>query len=76
MNKKIKEKLALLPDQPGCYLMKDRQDTVIYVDDGILPVFHQVAARLIREKGQLFFDFFVHQKSFLISAFFLHLSLP
>lgn len=31
MNKKIKEKLALLPDQPGCYLMKDRQDTVIYV---------------------------------------------
>lgn len=31
MNKKIKEKLALLPDQPGRYLMKDRQDTVIYV---------------------------------------------
>jgi excinuclease ABC subunit C len=31
MNKQIKEKLALLPDQPGCYLMKDRQDTVIYV---------------------------------------------
>lgn len=28
---KIKEKLALLPDQPGCYLMKDRQGTVIYV---------------------------------------------
>ncbi|RSK28074.1 excinuclease ABC subunit UvrC [Bacillus sp. HMF5848] len=27
----IKEKLALLPDQPGCYLMKDRQGTVIYV---------------------------------------------
>ncbi|ATH92694.1 excinuclease ABC subunit UvrC [Bacillus glycinifermentans] len=31
MNKTIKEKLALLPDQPGCYLMKDRQQTVIYV---------------------------------------------
>ncbi len=25
MNKQLKEKLALLPDQPGCYLMKDRQ---------------------------------------------------
>ncbi|NPC93655.1 excinuclease ABC subunit UvrC [Bacillus sp. WMMC1349] len=31
MNKIIKEKLAILPDQPGCYLMKDRQQTVIYV---------------------------------------------
>ncbi|KXJ38161.1 excinuclease ABC subunit C [Bacillus spizizenii] len=31
MNKRLKEKLALLPDQPGCYLMKDRQQTVIYV---------------------------------------------
>jgi excinuclease ABC subunit C len=27
----IKEKLAILPDQPGCYLMKDRQGTIIYV---------------------------------------------
>ncbi|WP_078555422.1 excinuclease ABC subunit UvrC [Bacillus alkalicellulosilyticus] len=27
----IKEKLAVLPDQPGCYLMKDKQGTVIYV---------------------------------------------
>ncbi|GAE34889.1 excinuclease ABC subunit UvrC [Halalkalibacter akibai] len=27
----IKEKLMFLPDQPGCYLMKDRQGTVIYV---------------------------------------------
>lgn len=27
----LKEKLAVLPDQPGCYLMKDRQGTVIYV---------------------------------------------
>ncbi|MCT8137451.1 excinuclease ABC subunit UvrC [Anaerobacillus sp. CMMVII] len=28
---KLKEKLAILPDQPGCYLMKDRQGTTIYV---------------------------------------------
>ncbi|MCM2605971.1 excinuclease ABC subunit UvrC [Rossellomorea marisflavi] len=27
----ISNKLALLPDQPGCYLMKDRQGTIIYV---------------------------------------------
>lgn len=31
LNEKIKNKLALLPDHPGCYLMKDRQGTVIYV---------------------------------------------
>ncbi|WP_456273820.1 excinuclease ABC subunit UvrC [Bacillus sp. AK031] len=31
MNEIISNKLALLPDQPGCYLMKDRQGTVIYV---------------------------------------------
>ena len=31
MINQIKEKLALLPDQPGCYIMKDRQGTVIYV---------------------------------------------
>ncbi|WP_066365917.1 excinuclease ABC subunit UvrC [Neobacillus fumarioli] len=31
MNEIIKQKLTLLPDQPGCYLMKDRQGTVIYV---------------------------------------------
>lgn len=31
MNENIKNKLTLLPDQPGCYLMKDRQGTVIYV---------------------------------------------
>lgn len=31
MNERIKNKLALLPDQPGCYLMKDKQGTVIYV---------------------------------------------
>ncbi|MRX71806.1 excinuclease ABC subunit UvrC [Bacillus lacus] len=31
MNETIKSKLAFLPDQPGCYLMKDRQGTIIYV---------------------------------------------
>jgi excinuclease ABC subunit C len=31
MNDIIKQKLTLLPDQPGCYLMKDRQGTIIYV---------------------------------------------
>ncbi|MDL0436622.1 MULTISPECIES: excinuclease ABC subunit UvrC [unclassified Niallia] len=31
MNDTIKNKLMLLPDQPGCYLMKDRQGTIIYV---------------------------------------------
>lgn len=31
MNEKIKHKLALLPDQPGCYLMKDKNGTIIYV---------------------------------------------
>lgn len=31
MNELIKQKLTLLPDQPGCYLMKDRQGTIIYV---------------------------------------------
>ncbi|MDQ0215433.1 excinuclease ABC subunit C [Oikeobacillus pervagus] len=31
MNEMIKNKLAILPDQPGCYLMKDRQGTIIYV---------------------------------------------
>ena len=31
MNEKIQHKLALLPDQPGCYLMKDQKGTIIYV---------------------------------------------
>ncbi|MBM7597771.1 excinuclease ABC subunit C [Virgibacillus halotolerans] len=31
MNENIKAKLAVLPAQPGCYLMKDRHNTVIYV---------------------------------------------
>ncbi len=30
-NEMIQHKLAILPDQPGCYLMKDRQGTIIYV---------------------------------------------
>ncbi|PZX07017.1 excinuclease ABC subunit C [Psychrobacillus insolitus] len=31
MNELIEQKCAILPDQPGCYLMKDRQGTIIYV---------------------------------------------
>jgi len=31
MNELLKEKLSLLPSQPGCYLMKDKNGTVIYV---------------------------------------------
>ncbi|WP_369903465.1 excinuclease ABC subunit UvrC [Bacillus manliponensis] len=31
MHNQLKEKLEILPDQPGCYLMKDKQGTVIYV---------------------------------------------
>jgi excinuclease ABC subunit C len=31
LNGNISNKLALLPGQPGCYLMKDRQGTIIYV---------------------------------------------
>lgn len=31
MNNLLKEKLAILPDEPGCYLMKDKQGTIIYV---------------------------------------------
>ena len=27
----IKEKLALVPNQPGCYLMKNKDDVIIYV---------------------------------------------
>lgn len=31
MNAIIKAKLEIIPDEPGCYLMKDRQGTIIYV---------------------------------------------
>lgn len=31
MNDNIKHKLAILPDEPGCYLMHDRQGTIIYI---------------------------------------------
>lgn len=31
MNELIQQKCAILPNQPGCYLMKDRQGTIIYV---------------------------------------------
>lgn len=31
MNEQLQEKLKILPERPGCYLMKDRQGEVIYV---------------------------------------------
>lgn len=31
MSINLKEKLSLLPDQPGCYLMKNKQGEIIYV---------------------------------------------
>ncbi len=31
VTKSIREKLKLLPDQPGCYLMRDREGKIIYV---------------------------------------------
>lgn len=31
----LKEKLAALPDKPGCYLMRDRKGTIIYVGKAI-----------------------------------------
>jgi excinuclease ABC subunit C len=31
MNALLKEKLSLLPDKPGCYLMKNAEGTIIYV---------------------------------------------
>jgi excinuclease ABC subunit C len=31
MNELLKQKLAVIPDHPGCYLMKDKNGTVIYV---------------------------------------------
>ncbi|BBP91378.1 hypothetical protein BsIDN1_49960 [Bacillus safensis] len=45
MNKLIKEKLSVLPDQPGCYLMKDRQNTIIYVGK----------AKVLKNRGALLF---------------------
>ena len=29
--KEIKQKLTVVPTEPGCYLMKDRNDQIIYV---------------------------------------------
>ena len=31
MNELIKHKLELLPDSPGCYILKDKNGKVIYV---------------------------------------------
>ena len=32
---KLEEKIRMLPDSPGCYLMKDREGTVIYVGKAV-----------------------------------------
>ena len=32
---KLEEKIGMLPDSPGCYLMKDRDGTVIYVGKAV-----------------------------------------
>lgn len=47
MNDLIKRKLDILPDQPGCYLMKDRQGTIIYV--GKAKVLKTVYVLILRE---------------------------
>ena len=31
ISKLLEDKLALLPDQPGCYIMKDHQGSILYV---------------------------------------------
>ncbi|MEG0367709.1 MAG: GIY-YIG nuclease family protein, partial [Coprobacillus sp.] len=35
MNNHIRDKLSLLPSTPGCYLMKDKDGTIIYVGKAI-----------------------------------------
>ena len=47
MNDLIKRKLDILPDQPGRYLMKDRQGTIIYV--GKAKVLKTVYVLILRE---------------------------
>ena len=32
---KLEEKIGMLPDSPGCYLMKNRDGTVIYVGKAV-----------------------------------------
>jgi len=45
MNERIKNKLALLPDQPGCYLMKDKNGTIIYVGK----------SKILKNRGRSYF---------------------
>ncbi len=35
MNDSVKNKLASLPDKPGCYIMRDRRGTIIYVGKAV-----------------------------------------
>lgn len=56
MNERIKNKLALLPDQPGCYLMKDKNGTIIYVGKAkILKIVsaHILLVAIIRKRNGL-----------------------
>ena len=32
---KLEEKIGMLPDSPGCYLMKDQEGTIIYVEKAV-----------------------------------------
>ena len=32
---KLEEKIRMLPDSPGCYLMKNREGTIIYVGKAV-----------------------------------------
>ena len=31
----LREKLAALPDKPGCYILRDRKGTIIYVGKAV-----------------------------------------
>ncbi|HAM30282.1 MAG TPA: DNA helicase UvrC, partial [Erysipelotrichaceae bacterium] len=31
VSKHLQDKLSLLPDQPGCYIMKDEKGKILYV---------------------------------------------
>jgi len=35
VSQQLREKLAALPDKPGCYLMRDRKGTIIYVGKAV-----------------------------------------
>ncbi|MBO4547922.1 MAG: excinuclease ABC subunit UvrC [Abditibacteriota bacterium] len=57
----VAEKLAMLPDQPGCYLMKDRDGRILYVGKAkslknrVSSYFHR-SADLTRRKRRMVFE--------------------